>query len=154
MTYLTIIAEDSSIGKGEQKTNKLFFDEFDLSTSGIPDNVHALQWDGSAGEIEFNDGTFNQTIAELPSWAVACDALWQARKYDYENPAPLTDEQQTLANKNRAKSLLADSDWAALPDTNLSNQTEWDSYRAALRSIFLNPTPDASFPTIPDAIWA
>lgn len=151
---MTIIIDDSSVGKGEQKTNKLFFDQLDFSSCSIPSNVHALQWDGSSGEVEFNDGTLNQTITELPSWAVSCSDLWESAKYALDNPAPLTDEEKILNNKNKARELLFMSDWATLPDVNLSNQSEWITYRSLIRSIFLNPTVEVTFPTEPAVVWA
>lgn len=45
-----------------------------LDLSGIPPNVHALQWEGESGWIEFeNESEFcrppNQSISELPEWA-------------------------------------------------------------------------------------
>lgn len=43
------------------------FDELDMSD--VPADVHALQWYGSNGEIEYNDGKGNAEITELPVWA-------------------------------------------------------------------------------------
>jgi len=48
-----------------------------------------------------------------------------------------------------AQRLLESCDWAALPDTNLSNQAEWDAYRSALRDIRSNPSADKTIPSIP-----
>lgn len=42
------------------------FDELDMSD--VPADVHALQWYGSNGEIEYNDGKPNSEIAKLPAW--------------------------------------------------------------------------------------
>lgn len=57
--------------------------------------------------------------------------------------------------KKEAKVLLIESDWAALPDTNLANQTDWDAYRAAVRQIFLTGVlPESGFPTAPEVNWA
>jgi hypothetical protein len=52
--------------------------------------------------------------------------------------------------------LLNQSDWAALSDTNLQNQVEWDAYRAALRAIVLTPPQEeiTSWPVKPEAIWS
>lgn len=49
-----------------------------------------------------------------------------------------------------AQALLKDSDWAALPDVGLANQSEWDAYRATLRSIRSNPSRTVEFPTKPE----
>jgi len=53
----------------------------DLSKCGIPTNVHALQWNETAGWIEFKDnpdGTkpANEPITVLPDWANSCVTVW------------------------------------------------------------------------------
>ena len=56
----------------------------DLSSCQIPDDIHALQWFGTSGWIEFsdNDGDGqkpeNQVISSLPNWANEAYNLWQA----------------------------------------------------------------------------
>lgn len=59
MARVTIIAEDSMIGVGGE------FRPIDLS--GLPANIHAIQWDESAGHgwIEFNDGAPNEVIEDF-----------------------------------------------------------------------------------------
>lgn len=58
--------------------------ELDLTTAGIPTEVHALQWYDTRGWIEFTDvdpftpKTANQDISELPQWANACVDVWNA----------------------------------------------------------------------------
>lgn len=55
----------------------------DLTSCDIPDDIHALQWLGASGWIEFgdNDGDgikpANETISALPAWANACVQVWQ-----------------------------------------------------------------------------
>ena len=49
-----------------------------------------------------------------------------------------------------AQRLLESCDWAALPDTNLANQAEWDAYRSALRDIRSNPSASKTFPERPE----
>ena len=81
-------------------------------------------------------------------------------KFKYENGSitpisepsiPSTAEQ----NKLTAKSLLKNSDWSALPDVNLANKSEWEAYRAALRTIARNPQEgDLNWPTEPQNIWS
>lgn len=63
----------------------------DLSSCGIPADVHALQWYTTRGWIEFRDDDdpftpkpANQDITELPAWANACVAVWEA----WTPPAP------------------------------------------------------------------
>lgn len=43
------------------------FEELDMSD--VPADVHALQWYGSNGDIEYNDGKVNEEITTLPAWA-------------------------------------------------------------------------------------
>ena len=68
-------------------------------------------------------------------------------------PAP-TPEELLLRCKIQAKSLLQASDWASLPDVNLTNKDEFLSYRATLRNLVLNPVVDPQFPTEPTPIWS
>jgi len=57
MSLVALIAEE----------NKIIIDgdsmSFDL---GLDDNVWAVQWDGSKGHIEYNDGSPNKDITEFP----------------------------------------------------------------------------------------
>tara|TARA_R110000796_G_scaffold153238_1_gene269735 strand:- start:127 stop:540 length:414 start_codon:yes stop_codon:yes gene_type:complete len=48
----------------------------------VDDDIHAIQWNGTSGEIEYKDGTGNTTISEISS-------------YDFETR--FTTEQQTIA---------------------------------------------------------
>lgn len=58
--------------------------ELDVTTAGIPTDVHALQWYDTRGWIEFTDvdpftpKPANQEISELPQWANACVTVWNA----------------------------------------------------------------------------
>jgi hypothetical protein len=67
---LTIIADDGAI-----YTDNEFLDK--LSFTNIPSNVHALQWDGTKGWIEFKENDDftkpeNQMFTELPTWVNDC----------------------------------------------------------------------------------
>jgi hypothetical protein len=73
---LTIISDD----------NAVYVDGVALSnlTLNIPANIHALQWKGTAGFIEFKDnadGTkpANQAITALPDFANACVTVYNAK---------------------------------------------------------------------------
>jgi len=39
----------------------------------LPANVHAIQWDGSAGWVEYNDGTANVTIDSISAYSTITD---------------------------------------------------------------------------------
>jgi hypothetical protein len=55
--------------------------------------------------------------------------------------------------KAKAKSLISSSDWSVLIDVNISNKSEFESYRAILRNLILNPVENPIFPIEPDPIW-
>ena len=40
-----------------------------LDSVSLAANVHAIQWDGSAGWIEYNDGTVNETIDSISEYS-------------------------------------------------------------------------------------
>jgi hypothetical protein len=68
--------------------------ELDLSQCGIPDNIHALQWNNpiwpdkqnshlnglqygqGSGWLEFRSNDPNENITELPQWAINCYDVW------------------------------------------------------------------------------
>jgi hypothetical protein len=76
---LTIIPVDGSVGK-----DNIFYGRIDLSSCGIPSDVHALQWEENEpnkGHIEYKSALIqNQDITELPAWANACVAKWDEAK--------------------------------------------------------------------------
>ena len=40
----------------------------DSSNYGVDTKIHAIQWDGSKGTIEYNDGTPNEDITDISSY--------------------------------------------------------------------------------------
>lgn len=72
---LTIIPDDKKVG-----IDGVFFANLDLSTCGIPENIHALQWYETEGEVEFSGKPkpLNEEITELPVWANGCVAVYNA----------------------------------------------------------------------------
>jgi hypothetical protein len=65
----------------------------------------------------------------------------------------LTLEEPYTACTNEAKKRLAASDWSVLPDVNISNKAEFETYRAALRTLMFTPVVDPIYPTEPQPIW-
>jgi hypothetical protein len=55
--------------------------------------------------------------------------------------------------KDKAKQLIAASDWAALPDVGLKNAAEFVTYRGILRGLIITPVADPVWPTEPESIW-
>lgn len=81
------------------------YSNIDLSSTNIPSDVHALQWNTVKGWIEFKENDegikpSNQLITSLPAWAEACKTKWQEAKeaesklletYLLENAIPVVD---------------------------------------------------------------
>ena len=58
------------IKDGENSKSQLIIDgeQIDSSNYNVASNIHAIQWDGSSGEIEYEDGTPNTTITDISSY--------------------------------------------------------------------------------------
>lgn len=149
---LTIIPVDGSVGE-----NGKFYSDLDLASCNIPSNVHALQWDGMTGSIEFNTPIPNQEITVLPEWANCCMNKWIEANTP-PPPLPPTAEQ----NKQTAVERLNATDWTTISDVSdptksnpyLSNAQEFITYRNAVRqyAVYL-VAGDINWPTIPQEIW-
>ena len=72
-----IIIKNGTVGVSGQ-----FVEGLDLSQCGLPPNFWALQWEereANHGHIEYDSPLIDNTsITELPDWANACIAVWQA----------------------------------------------------------------------------
>tara|TARA_B000000475_G_scaffold268767_1_gene261747 strand:+ start:315 stop:731 length:417 start_codon:yes stop_codon:yes gene_type:complete len=95
MATLTIVKDDKWVkvdGVG------LTLDAVDL-----PANVHAVQWDGSTGHIEYNDGTANETISSIDAYSTITNdhATKKAANdaADAEEATALAAEKNTYAYK-------------------------------------------------------
>lgn len=111
--------------------------------------------DTATNEQEFKDN-IRFYDAELdwvkPDWEIIQPITW-ADVLDIID----TVAQQSKLNicKQQAKKLLADSDWAVLPDAAaaLNNSNEWVMYRAALRALVAYPVVDHVFEQAPRVGW-
>jgi hypothetical protein len=150
---LTIIPADGSVGK-----NSVFYNNLDLSSCAIPVDVHALQWQDTAGWIEYISPLVqNQPITELPAWANCCMTKWTEANTPVP-PQPPTAEQ----NKQNAISKLQATDWTAIPDVGdpiksnpyLNNVQDFVTYRNAVRQYAISPMAgDISWPAVPQEVW-
>lgn len=75
---LVIIGVDNMVGK-----DGVFREGLDLSQCGLPTNFWAFQWNehgNNTGHIEYNSPLIqNDSVTEIPAWANACVAVWQAK---------------------------------------------------------------------------
>jgi hypothetical protein len=127
-------------------------DEQDMT--GVPENVHAIQWGGTSGEIEFVDNTPNQEITSLPAWASdKADAMSTKLAEEDAEALRLEKEANAYAESPEGKAeviraernqLLAETDWVVVMASELGFPVsdEWKNYRQALRNITLQ----AGFP--------
>ena len=142
---VTIITQDKCIGIGDTIISGIGTD-----MSWIPANVWAVHWDGSSGEIEYNDGTPNATMSEIGIYSQA-ETTFNNEIKRLEDISPFnttTYQWQMLRNQRDDKLLLCD--WTQGNDTPLgsSKKTEWATYRQALRD-FPSNTSDPKNPTWP-----
>jgi hypothetical protein len=150
---LTIIPVSGSVGEDEK-----FYNDLDLISCNIPADVHALQWQDTAGWIEFNEPIPNEAITVLPSWANCCMTKWTEANQPPAPPGPPTAEQ----NKATATSKLQATDWATIPDVAdpaksnpyLSNAQDFITYRNAVRQYAVYPVAgNISWPAVPQEVW-
>ena len=142
---VTIVTQDKCIGIGDTIISGIGTD-----MSWIPANVWAVHWDGSSGEIEYNDGTPNATMSEIGIYSQA-ETTFNNEIKRLEDISPFnttTYQWQMLRNQRDDKLLLCD--WTQGNDTPLgsSKKTEWATYRQALRDLPSN-TSDPKNPTWP-----
>ena len=75
---LVIIGVDTTVG-----VDGNFREGLDLSQCGLPTNFWAFQWNehgDNTGHIEYNSPLIqNDLVTEIPAWANACVAVWQAK---------------------------------------------------------------------------
>jgi len=139
---LVVIVKDSAVYKdGAYLEN--------LTLSGIPNNVSALQWDADSGEIEYNDGTFNESIDVLPDWAVAAEATYDAAVIAAQS-VELTAEEKLQNLRAHRNALLRETDWWGASDLTMTQ--DQITYRQALRDITntYSSLDDAVFPEKPE----
>jgi hypothetical protein len=150
---LTIIPSDKSVVvDGEGRAN------LDFSSVTIPSDIHAIQWYGAHGFLEFvmDDEHYkpeNQRITELPEWAIDCKGIFDDAVA--ASNAPLSAEQIQFTNRSRRDGRLTRCDWTQIADAPLTTEQKavWATYRQQLRdlpddSVWLN-TLHATFPPAP-----
>lgn len=143
---LTVIVDDQQVC-----IDGVCFDGIDLSQLS-QNNIHAIQWYETYGEVEYTSRVENLKIDSLDDFLWVIDA-WEAQKQLLSNPPPQTEEELLEGVKYEAEMWLANSDWTMLPDVPLANKQEWAEYREALRAIRSNITINPEWPVKPPVIW-
>lgn len=143
---LIIVVDDGFVSVDDEGYEKIDLGQLKQN------NIHAIQWYETYGQIEYRDASPNLDIDSIDEFSWVID-LWNQRKYEIENPPPPTPEELYDRVKYRAESELASSDWAVLSDVPLANKNEWVEYRSALRVIRSNITLDPIWPVQPPVVW-
>jgi hypothetical protein len=139
---ITIIPSDKTIGiDGE------FLLKIEQDFSWIPENVHAVQWYDTWGEVEYADGSPNERIEEL--------GLYEQAIVDFNNEIQRIEDKQKAqeeaieASRDYWEELrdlrnqrLTQSDWTQVYDAPLTElqKTAWQTYRQQLRDLPENIT--------------
>jgi len=121
-----------------------------LTLSSVPSDVWAVQWDSTAskGTVEKNDLSIS-SITSISDYQ-SCIDEFDAKKAELETGPTLTTDEKWANLRYTRESLLYQSDWTQLSDSQLSStkKTEWATYRQALRDLPAN-TSDIDKPTYP-----
>ena len=144
---LVIIPSDRIIGIGTTIISGIGTD-----MSWIPSDVHAVHWDGSSGEIEYNDGKANLDITSIGIYSQAETTFNNEiqRRKDLDDEYLNSSTFLWMKLRSERDNLLLSSDFTQLGDIGLSEtkKTEWINYRQALRDLPAN-TSDPANPTWP-----
>jgi hypothetical protein len=97
-------------------------------------------------------------VAETMTWVDCPDNTQTGWKYENsEFSPPQTQEELDAAQlayvKKEAKKKLSKTDWAILPDVNISNRAEFEAYRESMRELYFNPILNPVWPTEPSPAW-
>ena len=147
---LVIIPSDRIIGIGTTIISGIGTD-----LSWIPSDVHAVHWDGSSGEIEYNDGKANLDITSLGIYSQAETTFNNEiqRRKDLDDEYLNSNTFLWMKLRSERDNLLLSSDFTQLGDIGLSEskKTEWVNYRQALRDLPANTSDPANpnWPTKP-----
>ena len=153
---ITIIPSDKTIGIDGD-----FLLSIQQDISWVPENIHAVQWYNTWGEVEYTDGSPNERIEEL--------GIYQQAVIDFNN------EKQRIADEEKAQAeaqaeaiesardywvemrdlrdrKLSKSDWTQIVDAPLTEEQKiaWGTYRQELRDLPEN-TEDPKNPVWPTA---
>ena len=147
---LVIIPSDRIIGIGTTIISGIGTD-----LSWIPSDVHTVHWDGSSGEIEYNDGKANLDITSIGIYSQAETTFNNEiqRRKDLDDEYLNSSTFLWMKLRSERDNLLLSSDFTQLGDIGLSEskKTEWINYRQALRDLPANTSDPANpnWPTKP-----
>ena len=112
-----------------------------IPATNLDSSIHAVQWYGDRGEVEYNDR--NEEITDFSEF----DAIINDRDKEIDRlTQEALDNEPSEEEKDRAQrvSLLEETDWIVIKYLDIGEPVpqEWSDYRQALRDI----TEQAGFP--------
>jgi hypothetical protein len=147
---LTIVKKD-----GVVCLNGVCIDGFNLNND-MPSDVTFVHWYGPKGYGELQHSEDENGITPPNTKIFSADEYahiveeWFVKDDIRNQPYVNTAED----NKEIARVKLFKTDYVYLPDINILNKSEFDTYRAAVREIFFNPTPgEIEWPEEPSPVW-
>ena len=115
------------------------------SMPALSSNVHYVIWDGSKGEIQYNDGTQNLDLSASSDavGSTTIDALlsWSETRKGELNTAQYNSDLAYWNSWDRVRhqrgAILESTDWTQVGDSALdsSAKTAWSTYRTKIRDI-------------------
>lgn len=98
MAKITYIRESEQDGKSQLYIDDVIIESSTFRTD-VPDNVRSIQWNGSSGEIEYNDGKNNLSISDISSYGF--EAKFEAKQKSISD-AEAQEEADRIANMTYA----------------------------------------------------
>jgi len=118
----------------------------------IDANIHAIEWNGSTGNVQFKDGTANEELTAITAYQSLIDAhaTETARIFAIKD-AKLVGFAELRGERDR---LLALTDYVLLSDYSGTDTAEWLTYRQALRDLpdGYEPVKNVTYPVKPGTL--
>ena len=140
MTTLTIIKDDSFV-----KVDGFGLEPIDCSS--LASNIHAIQFDGTNGHVEYNDGTNNEAITSISAYSAITD-LWTSAKATHDTAVSDAETAQTAleatygwkrVNDATTKYATTDEQLDQMYKDALNGTTTWKDAVAAVKAAHPKP---------------
>jgi len=140
MTTLTIVKDDSFVA-----VDGFALEPIDCSS--LASNIHAIQFDGTNGHVEYNDGTANLAITAISAYSAITD-LWTSAKATADTAASDAATAQTAleATHGYKRQNDATTKYASINDQldqqyhdAVNSTTTWKDAIAAVKSAHPKP---------------
>ena len=109
-----------------------------IPSTNLDPSVHAVQWYGDHGEVEYNDR--NEEITDFSAFeSIMGDRQAEIDRRDEEAVQEALDNERSEEEKDRSQrdGLLEETDWIVIKYLDIGEPVpqEWSDYRQALRDI-------------------